>query len=55
MNVFILDNYANTLYWTDAERGTIEVYSFNTQHRAIVHHYMGGQRPIGLAIVPEKG
>lgn len=52
---FYTDNLANNLYWSDAERSTIEVYSFNTQHRAIVQHFMGTETPIGLATVPAIG
>lgn len=43
------------MYWTDADRSTIEVYSFNTRHRAIVQHFMGTQTPIALAAIPEIG
>lgn len=43
------------MYWSDAERSTIEVYSFNTQHRAVVQHFMGAETPIGLAAIPQYG
>lgn len=45
------------MYWTDAERSTVEVYSFHTQHRAIVRHFVGSESniPIALTIVPEIG
>lgn len=53
--LFFLDELANNLYWTDAQRSTIEVYSFNTQHRAVVQHFQGAETPIALAVVPEEG
>ncbi|XP_055684225.1 putative vitellogenin receptor [Lutzomyia longipalpis] len=49
------DHLSNNLYWTDEERGTVEVYSFNTKHRAIIQHYMGTDKPIAVAVVPEIG
>lgn len=53
--VFTSDELANNLYWADAERSTIEVYSFHTQHRAVVQHFMGAETPIALAAIPEIG
>lgn len=50
-----LDHLANNIYWTDADRSTIEVFDLDTQHRAIVYHYMGSQTPVALALVPENG
>lgn len=50
-----LDALANNLYWTDAEHSTIEVYSFNTHHRAVVQHFMGTETPVALAVVTEVG
>ncbi|XP_031628154.1 putative vitellogenin receptor isoform X2 [Contarinia nasturtii] len=49
------DELANNLYWTDAERSTIEVYSFNTRQRAVVQHFMGSETPIALAAITEIG
>lgn len=49
----LADHLANNLYWSDAERSTIEVYSFNTQHRAVVYHFMGAITPIALTIIPD--
>lgn len=57
MYIFIClpDELANNVYWTDAERSTIEVYSFNTQHRAVVQRFIGAETPIALAVIPENG
>lgn len=49
------DHLANNLYWTDSERGTVEVFSFNTKQRAVVHHFVDSEKPVGLTIVPESG
>ncbi|XP_055711051.1 putative vitellogenin receptor isoform X2 [Phlebotomus papatasi] len=49
------DYLSNNLYWTDVERGTVEIYSFTTKHRAIVQHYMGNEKPAAVAVVPEIG
>ncbi|XP_059618932.1 putative vitellogenin receptor isoform X2 [Phlebotomus argentipes] len=49
------DHLSNNLYWTDVERGTVEIYSFNSKHRAIVQHYMGNEKPTAVAVVPEIG
>ena len=51
----IADELANNLYWADAIRSTIEVYSFNTQHRAVVQHFMGEGSPIALVAITEVG
>lgn len=51
----LTDELANNLYWTDAERSTIEVYSFNTQNRAVVQHFMGAETPIALAVLTDVG
>ncbi|KAG4078550.1 hypothetical protein HA402_004773 [Bradysia odoriphaga] len=48
------DHLSNNLYWADSEHGTVEVYSMNTKHRAILHHYFPA-KPIGIAVVPENG
>ncbi|KAG4077892.1 hypothetical protein HA402_013826 [Bradysia odoriphaga] len=50
----ILDHLSNNLYWADSEHGTVEIYSMNTKHRAIVHHYFPA-KPIGIAVIPENG
>ncbi|XP_053677992.1 putative vitellogenin receptor [Anopheles nili] len=49
------DYLSNTLYWSDAERSTIEIYSLQTQHRSIIQHYLGDDAPVALAIIPEIG
>lgn len=53
--MFALDHLGNNLYWSDSERGTIEVLSLNTLHRAIVYHFMGSNKPIALTVLPEYG
>lgn len=55
ISIAFSDELSNNLYWSDAERSTIEVYSFNTQHRAVVKHFMGAETPIALASIPETG
>lgn len=50
---FFTDDLSNSLYWSDAERSTIEVYSFDTQHRAVVQNFLGEETPIALAAIPE--
>ncbi|XP_050075140.1 putative vitellogenin receptor [Anopheles maculipalpis] len=49
------DYLSNTLYWADAKWSTIVIYSLQTQHRAIVQHYLGDDAPVALALVPEIG
>ncbi|GAB0094384.1 Putative vitellogenin receptor [Sergentomyia squamirostris] len=49
------DHLSNNLYWTDVERGTVELYSFTTKHRAIIQHYMADDKPLAVAVVPEIG
>lgn len=51
--IFFSDDLANNLYWTDVERGTIEVYSFITQQRAVVKQFVGIETPIALVAIPE--
>lgn len=47
------DDLANNLYWADTERSTVEVFSFNTHHRAVVQQFVGIETPITLIAVPE--
>lgn len=54
MTCIFVDHLGNNLYWTDAERGTIEVLSLRSNHQAIVYHYMGTSHPIALAVMPER-
>ncbi|XP_040174027.1 putative vitellogenin receptor [Anopheles arabiensis] len=49
------DYLSNTLYWSDAERSTIEIYSLQTRHRSIIQHYLGDDAPVALALIPETG
>uniref|UniRef100_A0A182JZY0 EGF-like domain-containing protein n=1 Tax=Anopheles christyi TaxID=43041 RepID=A0A182JZY0_9DIPT len=49
------DYLSNTLYWSDAERSTIEIYSLQTQHRSIIQHFLGDDAPVALALIPEIG
>lgn len=49
------DYMGNNLYWTDAERNTVEIYSIQNRERAIVAHFTGTEIPIGLALLPEEG
>lgn len=53
--IILLDHLGNNLYWSDEERGTIEVMSLNTNYRAIVRHFVDTNKPIALALVPENG
>ncbi|ALC49752.1 yl [Drosophila busckii] len=50
-----LDSQAQNLYWTDAERNVIEVYSLRTHQRALVRFFSGGEQPIGLSVMPQAG
>ncbi|XP_067639802.1 vitellogenin receptor Yl isoform X3 [Eurosta solidaginis] len=49
------DYLSHNIYWTDAERHVVEVYSLQTSHRAIVSFFAGLEVPIALAIIPEDG
>lgn len=51
----IADYMGNNLYWTDAERATIEILSLRTRQQAIVYHYMKSGKPIALTVLPEHG
>uniref|UniRef100_A0A182PBK9 EGF-like domain-containing protein n=1 Tax=Anopheles epiroticus TaxID=199890 RepID=A0A182PBK9_9DIPT len=55
VSALAFDYLSNTLYWSDAERSTIEIYSLQTAHRAIVQHYLGEDAPVALALLPEAG
>lgn len=55
VSALAFDHLGNNLYWTDEDRGTVEIYSLSNKHRAIVHHYMGVSFPIALAAIPENG
>lgn len=52
---FVSDHLSNNLYWSDSEHGTIEILSLNTNYRATVYHYLGMEKPIAIALVPELG
>lgn len=52
-SLFFADELSNSLYWSDTERSTIEVYTFDTQHRAVVQNFLGEETPIALAAIPE--
>lgn len=46
---------ANNLYYSDAIKGTIEVFSLTKKRRAIVHHYTGNYKPNAIVLVPTIG
>lgn len=48
------DPLANNLYFSDEDRGTIEVYSFKTQRRANIHTYTS-DTPVALAVTSQIG
>ncbi|XP_050099574.1 putative vitellogenin receptor isoform X1 [Anopheles aquasalis] len=50
-----LDYLSNTVFWCDTDRSTIEIYSLDTHHRSIVQHFLGGDSPVALALIPEIG
>ncbi|XP_049310082.1 putative vitellogenin receptor isoform X1 [Bactrocera dorsalis] len=49
------DHMSHNVYWADAERHVVEVYSLQTHQRAIVSFFAGMQVPIALAVIPEEG
>ncbi|XP_018797492.1 PREDICTED: putative vitellogenin receptor isoform X1 [Bactrocera latifrons] len=49
------DHLSHNVYWADAERHVVEVYSLQTHQRAIVSFFAGMQVPIALAVIPEEG
>lgn len=49
------DYLANNLYWSDSERSTIEVYSFQESAHTIVKHFKDTAIPYAIAVVPENG
>lgn len=51
----IADHLGNNLYWSDTSRNTIEVLDLNSNYRAVVASFSGGQSPIALTVLPEKG
>lgn len=54
-SIFSSDHLGNNLYWTDADRSTVEVYNLDTQYRTVISTFMGDQTPVGLAIVSDVG
>uniref|UniRef100_A0A182QRH4 EGF-like domain-containing protein n=1 Tax=Anopheles farauti TaxID=69004 RepID=A0A182QRH4_9DIPT len=55
ISALAFDYLSNTLYWSDAARSTIEIYSLQTHHRSIIQHFLGDDAPIALAVIPEIG
>ncbi|XP_049533845.1 putative vitellogenin receptor [Anopheles darlingi] len=55
VSALALDYLSNTLFWCDTDRSTIELYSLETHHRSIVQHFVGGDAPVALALIPEIG
>ncbi|XP_019544975.3 putative vitellogenin receptor [Aedes albopictus] len=55
ISALAFDFLGNNLYWTDSERSTVEVFSLQTRHRAIIQHYLGQDVPVALAVVSEIG
>ncbi|XP_035791201.1 putative vitellogenin receptor [Anopheles albimanus] len=55
VSALAFDHLSNALFWCDTDRATIEIYSLETQHRSIVQHFLGGDTPVALALIPEIG
>ncbi|XP_052872576.1 putative vitellogenin receptor [Anopheles cruzii] len=55
ISAMAFDGLSNALYWSDAERSTIEIYSLQNHYRSIIQHFLGHDAPIALALIPEIG
>ncbi|XP_020715459.1 putative vitellogenin receptor isoform X2 [Ceratitis capitata] len=49
------DHLSHNVYWADAERHVVEVFSLQTRQRAMVNFFAGMQVPIAMALIPEDG
>ncbi|XP_002024364.2 putative vitellogenin receptor [Drosophila persimilis] len=55
VSALAFDHLSQNLYWSDAERRVVELYSFHTRHRALIRFFAGQESPIGLSVMPAEG
>ncbi|SPP86795.1 putative vitellogenin receptor isoform X2 [Drosophila guanche] len=55
VSALAFDHISENLYWADAERRVLELFSFHTRHRALIRFFAGQESPIGLSVMPADG